>query len=1078
MKLLTLSSVAVLALACTTALAGFTPNRIVVLQTVDSSAGGPGTLIEYTKTGTASFSVALPGDASTNSATSIVFGNLSGNANQTLNHGISLSADGALVVVGGFGNSAPSVDASPGSTSPRVVATVNYNGVYARPFSSQTVLTVATIRSTTSDGFGNFWGHGSTVATYFNGNAPIGTGACRAIAVVNGNICYTKAPTGLFGVYQVVGLPFGTTSETRIMDSSLMGTGSTPGGFAIPTIPVVGSIAYLTDYNGSPNRGIGHYHWDGSAWVWDYNLLLAGTKPQHIAVDYSGANPFVYVTPTGSVGNNLYAFDDTNSTAVRITIATAAAGTVFRGVAMSPTQPALPVFTVNPTNQTNNYGGSVTFGPVSASAANPNAWTWKKGSTTLNDGPTGSGSTISGAHTDTLTVSVIGGADTGNYFAVASNNGGSINSSAAILGLAGSSITTQLVSRTNAAGTTATFHVVSSGPPTLSYAWTHDGNPLGDGLTGTGSTISGSTTDTLSISGVQDGDAGLYSVTVTDGSSAQSVSAATLTVADQPQISTQPVNLDRAAGTSGSFSVEATGNALSYQWFRGATRLTNGPSGFGSTLSGATSTNLSLSNIQTGDAATYTVTITNVAGTITSDPATLTVGLPPTIGPMPDATNVIGTSVTFAPSISGTAPLTYTWKHNNVTISADSTLTLGSVSETDAQLYSLTVVNAYGSKTASAHLYVITDTNKPNDVPNLIVYEPFNYPNGGTSIPTGGFYSWENLISIYNRITGQPAFWFNCGGLNSGITANQFTDYGGVTREPPGQYPWPGIDSGSPHEWTFAGGGNNNHLKFGGVTNGSAYFSLILHGDQGSAIANNDTYDVIAGFTSGDSTAALNGNTWNYKLCTKTADAGDFYQLGVFKGNGNLISGSSVNGQFSPVLLKRGQLHFIVGCYKINSGIATTNDDVVSLWIDPPTSAFGASEASVPTPSVGGMLTNWNNNAAVTEFGIRASGAAPFSKKLADLRIGKTWASVTGPYFPTLKQVPVSPDTTTLVWRAKDSFNGFGYQLHTAPAVNGPYTLDGNSASLDDTNNVVTETPSAPQFWRLVYPPRAGYGLP
>ncbi len=1079
-----------IALAAFTGFAQFTPGRAVVLQCTNISLGGGGKLVEYNRAGGTSYEVALPYGTTTADTNSIVFGLPS--SNQQLSHNTSLSADGAFIVIPGYGNAvvAGTVDTAAGTTSPRVVATVKYDGTYRRPFTSSTIFSSQAFRSATSDGFGNFWGNQSGPATYLNTGTAIGVGACRAMAIANGNIYVTKAA----GLIEIIGTPMVLSAETTIIASALIGTGASPAGFAIPPNVGINSIAYMADYNGTTSA-VGHFHWNGTAWVFDYNLVLAGgEKPQNIAVDYSGANPFVYVVNTPGAGNHLYGFNDTNSSAIQINIATAPASTVFRGVVVSPTQPALPAFTVHPAHTTNAVGATAVFGPVSATNANPNGYTWKKGSTTLSDGPTGNGSTISGASTPTLTIAGISGADAGSYFAVASNNGGSVTSNPAILALPGSSITTPLMSRTNLAGTTATFHVVSSASPPLTYAWLQGTTPLinGPSPSGSGATISGATTDTLTITGVQDADAGTYKVTVTDGSSAQESSVAGLTVLDPPIITSPPANQSKVVGTTANFSVTATGGALSYQWFKGVNALTNGPTGLGSTISGAQSSNLSIANVQLGDAGSYSVTVTNLAGTANGGPASLTIGQAPTVGGIASSTNVIGSNAIFSATVTGgSTPFSYTWSHNGTPLVNDGshifgadTATLGitNIVSDDRRLYSLTVSNAFGSAVASALLYVIIDTNHPNDVPNLIIYEPFNYPIGPTTAV--GFYSWENLISIYNRVTGQPAYWFNTGGgLNSGVLPNDLYQYSGVSRNPPGLYPWPGIDCSGDKMWTFASGGNNNHLKFGGVTNGSAYFSCIIHADQGSAL-NNGTLDVLAGFTSGDSDAAGgNANTWNYKLCVKVAGTGgDSYQLGVFKGNGATITASSTNGQFAPQNLLRGQIHFVVGSYKINSGGTSTNDDVVSLWIDPPTSAFGASEAGLPTPDAGGSITNWNNNAPITEFGIR-SGAnlGPFSKRLADLRIGKTWASVTGPYFPKLKQTYSSP-SVTLSWPAKDSFGigpeftsgHYGYQLKTASDVAGPYVYDDNSQSMNGTNIVVTETPASTQFWRLVYPARSG----
>jgi len=165
--------------------------------------------------------------------------------------------------------------------------------------------------------------------------------------------------------------------------------------------------------------GIGHFHWDGGSWQYDYNITLASSqKAQHLAVDYSvPSSPILYVTPTAATANNLYKITDPGpggANAVQTTIGTAAAGCAFRGVAMAPAQPALPAFTTQPVGTTNNYGSTATFGPVDATGTNPNAWTWLKGNVPLANGPTGNGSTVSGATSTTLAIANIAILDADN----------------------------------------------------------------------------------------------------------------------------------------------------------------------------------------------------------------------------------------------------------------------------------------------------------------------------------------------------------------------------------------------------------------------------------------------------------------------------------------------------------------------------------------------------------------------------------------------------------------------------------------------------------------------------------------
>jgi hypothetical protein len=95
-----------------------------------------------------------------------------------------------------------------------------------------------------------------------------------------------------------------------------------------------------------------------------------------------------------------------------------------------------------------------------------------------------------------------------------------------------------------------------------------------------------------------------------------------------PIIIRQPVGWTNAVGTTASFTVEVAGGLpLSYQWRRDGTNLVEG-----GRLSGVTSTNLSIANVQLEDALDYTVVVTNEWGSATSVAAHLTVTIPPSAG--------------------------------------------------------------------------------------------------------------------------------------------------------------------------------------------------------------------------------------------------------------------------------------------------------------------------------------------------------------------------------------------------------------------------------------------------------------
>lgn len=87
---------------------------------------------------------------------------------------------------------------------------------------------------------------------------------------------------------------------------------------------------------------------------------------------------------------------------------------------------------------------------------------------------------------------------------------------------------------------------------------------------------------------------------------------------ESPAIVQQPASLQVAEGETATFSVTAAGNPLlRYQW-----------QSTGTNLSGATQSSLTLTNVQRDQAGSYSVTVTNAAGSITSSNAILTVGPP------------------------------------------------------------------------------------------------------------------------------------------------------------------------------------------------------------------------------------------------------------------------------------------------------------------------------------------------------------------------------------------------------------------------------------------------------------------
>jgi hypothetical protein len=176
------------------------------------------------------------------------------------------------------------------------------------------------------------------------------------------------------------------------------------------------------------------------------------------------------------------------------------------------------------------------------------------------------------------------------------------------------SIATQPTVQTASAGATATFTVVASGTAPLSYQWRKSGTPISGNAS--------ATTATLTLTNVQSTDAANYDVVVSNGvnPSATSTAVALTVNPAAPTITTQPLAQTLSVGGTATFTVVASGTTpLSYQWRKGGVAIS-------SSNASATTATLTLTNVQTTDAANYDVVVTNgVNPAATSSAVALTV---------------------------------------------------------------------------------------------------------------------------------------------------------------------------------------------------------------------------------------------------------------------------------------------------------------------------------------------------------------------------------------------------------------------------------------------------------------------
>lgn len=168
-----------------------------------------------------------------------------------------------------------------------------------------------------------------------------------------------------------------------------------------------------------------------------------------------------------------------------------------------------PVIVSQPASQTNTAGTTATFTVAARGAALNYQWRFN-------------GAEIQGATASSYTRSNVRQADAGNYTVAVSNTAGSVVSSPATLTViapAPPAIVTQPQSQTVIAGQSTSFSVSATGTEPLGYHWRFNG-----------ADIPGATGATYTITSAQAGNAGTYTVLVTNNYGAVTSHPATLTV--------------------------------------------------------------------------------------------------------------------------------------------------------------------------------------------------------------------------------------------------------------------------------------------------------------------------------------------------------------------------------------------------------------------------------------------------------------------------------------------------------------------------------------------------------------------
>ena len=252
-----------------------------------------------------------------------------------------------------------------------------------------------------------------------------------------------------------------------------------------------------------------------------------------------------------------------------------------------------PTITVQPVGVAATVGDQVNLA-VTATGTGTLSYQWR-----LN------GVDVAGATAETLVLDNVAPASAGNYTVVVGNTAGAVISQVATVSV---NVPLALVeepqSQTLPAGSTAIFNVRASGSGPFAYQWRLNSQD-----------IPGAVSSSLAVTDVQAINQGGYAVVVTSGAQSVTSAEAVLSVSSLPIITVQPLGQVVYAGANVTLSVVAGGTGpLQYQWLLD-----------GTSLEGATSPELILPGVGVGAAGSYSVIVSNGAGTAASELAILTV---------------------------------------------------------------------------------------------------------------------------------------------------------------------------------------------------------------------------------------------------------------------------------------------------------------------------------------------------------------------------------------------------------------------------------------------------------------------
>ena len=470
------------------------------------------------------------------------------------------------------------------------------------------------------------------------------------------------------------------------------------------------------------------------------------------------------VFKSGTWKNTFLAGNKTSSLSVDITAARD--GMIFRCVvtdadgkyvASAPatlTALAAPSIITQPNDYSGRIGETATFSIRAQGEGLTYQWQVYKSGTWKN-------TSLTGNTTDTLKADIISTRDGMKFRCVVKNiNNLSVTSEEVTLTVVqGPVINTQPADTSGITGDKATFSIEAAGEG-LSYQW----QVLKSGIW-KNTSLTGNKTDTLIVDILDSRDGMTFRCVVKDinGITVYSTEAV-LTVIRAPEIIMQPCSFSGAIDEIATFSIEAEGEDLTYQW-----QVFKSGNWKNTSLSGNKEATLIVPVIASRDGMTFRCVVTNGNGvSVTSDEVTLNIVYGPEIVSQPeDYTGFTGDTATFSIIAEGEG-LEYqwqvfknnAWKNTSLTGNTTSTLYVPVIESRDGMTFRCVVTDASGNSAISDEVILTVDYG-PN-----IVTQPENYL--GTTGTTATF----SIVAEGDNLKYQWQVYKNGNWKNTSLTGN------------------------------------------------------------------------------------------------------------------------------------------------------------------------------------------------------------------------------------------------------------------------------------------------------------------